>query len=476
MLTIAVPTTGFRQRSIIITSRILGQSSRRFSRAVRQLAESCQNADWRGTSVRATMPPVSSRRGVAIGAVTFALLACGRTNLPGGERAEPAPDTAVTVPSGTAGRRKPPVGTPEPNTLGGGGGDAVDTSASGAGGADTGDDAVIDIPAAQSGSRLRAEFLVTPNGDQVFQGFYDSERGESCALRFTSDGQYCLPLDVATTRADVRDGRLLDFRQYSDANCERPIYWAAAECENKHEPRYVVSTVERYVEHSGPGSFCVDRDWEIRELGAIIRPQLVYYRDAAGECLSTTSRSGEEFFEESEPLPREAFVAVHEEVRAMPSRLRARELVGSDGARQLLGWFDAERHEPCAFALAADLTPRCLPSFQAYGGFFSDADCSVPAAHPDIQYLAGVCGAGPLNYAMRSVDADSKCVYGMEYFAAGAALPMGTPIRDASGPCPAQPWRITSAADTFIGLGESIPAQAFVRLETAWVGAGRLRQ
>jgi hypothetical protein len=420
------------------------------------------------------MAAVSSRA-VTTGLAMLGLLACGRTNLPAG--AQPAPTATTSAPTATAGASGngatggmpgQPAGMPNS-------GDDVVVEMGGAGGAEQGD-GVVDIPSAESGSRLRAQFLVTPDGDEIFRGFFDSLRGESCATRLTSDGTYCIPLDVSITRQDVRDGHITDFRQYADPACKQPVFWGGVACEGKHEPRYVLSTVERYVEQGGPSSYCVDPDWEIRELGAKITPKSTFYHDGSGNCLESFSRSGETFFEESQPLPRDAFVAMHEATRRMPGRLRARELRGSDGARQLLGWFDSERNEACAFALAADLQPRCLPSFQAYGGFFSDAGCSVPAAQPDLAHWLGACGGEPLRYVMSSVDAGSPCAYGMAYSRVGPALPEGTPIRSPHGPCPAEPWRTADAARPFFAVGESIPAEAFVPLETAWVGAGRLRQ
>lgn len=41
------------------------------------------------------------------------------------------------------------------------------------------------------------------------------------------------------------------------------------------------------------------------------------------------------------------------------TRLRARWMVGADGSRQFVGWWDSVRSEECAFTLASSM--RCTP-------------------------------------------------------------------------------------------------------------------
>jgi hypothetical protein len=62
----------------------------------------------------------------------------------------------------------------------------------------------------QSGTRIKAEYLVTPDGARSFNGFFDSQRNEPCSMLKSTDGvTRCLP----TGTLDVSD------LYFADAAC-----------------------------------------------------------------------------------------------------------------------------------------------------------------------------------------------------------------------------------------------------------------
>lgn len=75
------------------------------------------------------------------------------------------------------------------------------------------------------------------------------------------------------------------------------------------------------------------------------------------------------------------------------SRLKVRFLTSADGARQPVGWYDAQLGEPCTPVKASDGKTRCLPlnGSAVYGGvYYADADCREPVF---FQSTAGACDA-----------------------------------------------------------------------------------
>ncbi len=59
-------------------------------------------------------------------------------------------------------------------------------------------------------------------------------------------------------------------------------------------------------------------------------------------------------------------------------RLKARTLVGSDGARSPAGWVDSALSVECQWGKASDGQTRCLPSNHAIATYYADAACTVP--------------------------------------------------------------------------------------------------
>lgn len=96
----------------------------------------------------------------------------------------------------------------------------------------------------------------------------------------------------------------------------------------------------------------------------------------------------------------------------------------ADGARyaftQFVGWFDSQRNEECAPAVASDGITRCLPVASAINDtFFDDAACTIPLA---IASAPG-CFTTPRQYVTQPLAAPACTNAGARVFAAGATHP-----------------------------------------------------
>jgi hypothetical protein len=138
------------------------------------------------------------------------------------------------------------------------------------------------------------------------------------------------------------------------------------------------------------------------------------------------------------------------------SRIKARTISTTDGARAFAGFYDSTLATACSFGRAADDAVRCLPTSTAYAGtYFSDSGCAVPLA-----YSAGCADA----YAVRA-ETTNSCVdvgYGAvgtrtHVYPVGAAYAgtvwAGTPAACNMTPAP--------ASFTLYSLGSEISADTF---------------
>lgn len=110
------------------------------------------------------------------------------------------------------------------------------------------------------------------------------------------------------------------------------------------------------------------------------------------------------------------------------TRLKVRAVVGADGSRQQIGFFDTARMENCAFLAATDNTQRCLPLDGAiYGGvMFADSQCTQP-----LFYGAPGCSQPKYGYRYGSV----TCGATFEFHSLSTALnPIPTVGYTMSGP------------------------------------------
>lgn len=350
--------------------------------------------------------------------------------------------------------------------------DATGGASQSGGSAGTGTDIPKEIPAATSGTRLKAQFLSTPDGTAQFVGFYDRERDETCQLQVMPDDRiFCIPTAQRTDTYYIRDGRPTSGTgPFADADCTKLMYVdPSAECPGVPRTRYwVIHTLRE-----GSGQLpCEDPDWTIRPIGDLIEKSFEgsNYRDQDGQCYHSSFVPQGRFYELGDPIPHSAFALAHEQTRDMPSRLVVREWVGDDGSRQALGWYDTQRREPCSFTLSEDGTTRCMPQAQGSGNYYAGAACTDPVV--DISGRA-YCKAPPLKYAAQTLG--DSCYVKEHLYEMGEVIPSGIDVLIGDGRC-TQAWATSSSDHPFARLGAEIPARTFDPLRTVWVGSGRLRE
>lgn len=114
-------------------------------------------------------------------------------------------------------------------------------------------------------------------------------------------------------------------------------------------------------------------------------------------------------------------------------RIKARWLVGADGSRQFVGWYDSELDVECSYVLAEDGQTRCVPVGPSTGSIlmlYSDAGCTS-----QVVGIESVCYSSAPKYAI-SVEG-AVCPVTSGALRLGAEIdPAATPVYDGSpGSC-----------------------------------------
>jgi hypothetical protein len=176
-------------------------------------------------------------------------------------------------------------------TVGMGGAPVVSTSsaggkASGAGGSITNP---VDDALADSGSRIKARWIVGDDGSKQFAGFYDSLRKEECFFYDMYDGaKHCVPFAAVT-------------KNYAG-------YYLDSACTSLISAFYVSAcAVPSDYAYSNPGSTCV-AGYKIYQNGIKITPPVVYYMKGS-VCTSSAPDPSYEYHLVGPEVPPSAFVA-----------------------------------------------------------------------------------------------------------------------------------------------------------------------
>lgn len=132
------------------------------------------------------------------------------------------------------------------------------------------------------------------------------------------------------------------------------------------------------------------------------------------------------------------------------SRLKSKYRTASDGSKQWIGWYDAERNEDCNFLTMSDGSLRCVPSGWANpSGYYADSSCTTQ--------LAFSPGCANVTYAIMN-DSDGQCGYRARLFSATPS-PSGTMYAKTTSSCieyaPPPGW-------IFYRFGPEIQPSAFV--------------
>jgi len=101
------------------------------------------------------------------------------------------------------------------------------------------------------------------------------------------------------------------------------------------------------------------------------------------------------------------------------TRLKARNYVGADGARQFVGWRDSQLGVDCAFGAGEDGKIRCLPTAAIIDpSYFSNITCTQRITYPGpcgapkyaAEGVAGACGGALRIYAVGAKATGTKYI------------------------------------------------------------------
>jgi hypothetical protein len=291
-----------------------------------------------------------------------------------------------------------------------------------------------------SGSRLRAHLSVAGEA-RIFSGWFDSKLKIDCFFGLDADGRTrCLPPYVGRG-SEGSDGVF-----YRDAACTDRI----AGFYRKQPPTYVQDADTH-------APLDCTKGLTIYATGAVTAPTAVWEDLDGCAPLSASTISDLSFVEVREVDP-SSFVGATETHEPRGPRLSARVLVAEDGARELTGLYDEDRHEECIFEARADKTSLCAPYhgaslLNAQSDLFVDAACTLPAA-----FTHDTCGAPTVitddSGGFFAVYADLSGIYS-----------------SAKGSCTFTP----TPKGNYFSVGAPIPASAFASLAVAHEGNGRIQ-
>ena len=223
------------------------------------------------------------------------------------------------------------------------------------------------VSEASSGTRLRATWVVGPDGERLFRHWRDSKLDLNCRFAVAADGKWrCLPL-----HANYPNG-------YSDPACTTPGVKGFA------------GKTERFVKND-VGASCPP-GVEIRRVGKQVPEASRFERAGHGTiggrgvavqrtitCQLQRSLSGaaDVMYEIGEVVAPETFAAATVEVeRGAGAAVGISVIHAEDGAREFWGWHDGARETDCALGPAADGRLRCLPRSRTFAtGAFAESGC-----------------------------------------------------------------------------------------------------
>jgi hypothetical protein len=271
-----------------------------------------------------------------------------------------------------------------------------------------------------SGSRIRAQVLITDDGDRAFQGWYDSQRGEACAFVRDAEGTMrCLPLGADGSSVEAielsqfvaadytiiagpsrikgyglvaQDGAVT-ISGFYDEQADLGCLWAgsadAVHCipQAQRISHYVDQAHTRLLIQGTPDSSSVTPN--IGEHYHSSSCTSDFYRSgesyqgthvfARGSRNARPIAQGESFYEMGEPIDgsslAEGIIAAD---TSDAGRLTAKYWITPDGGAWFSHWYDNELETECVFTQGPD--PRCVPKADGVRIFYADARCSDPVA------------------------------------------------------------------------------------------------
>jgi hypothetical protein len=343
---------------------------------------------------------------------------------------------------------------------------AVVTACSGSGGgADVKTDAAGALPDFAEGTRLKALAYVLDDGQQLWHGWRDSARGETCSFQLAADGQLrCLPAFEAAWL-------------FKDDHCTEPVL--------THEP-CVNGRPAAPPPYAAVGGTCggnagllykrLDR---IGGQGSIP----VYAFDSSGNCGQVGGAANEETWALAQtPEATDAFVSAREILEERGPDLAARYYRADDGALQLVGAYDRAAERPCAESTSMPGVCAPDPLITAFNapvlttGEYADAACTVatvlahdrcdmPAPPTEIVFVPG------------GVPAPAACENGPagRFFNLGAAVTARPFVKSGASCAQTTSNKVGVPSPFRFELADEVPTSTLPAVRTTDVGSGRLR-
>jgi hypothetical protein len=150
-------------------------------------------------------------------------------------------------------------------------------------------------------------------------------------------------------------------------------------------------------------------------------------------------------------------VAIAEAHAESGTRLKARWLVGTDGSRQFVNWYDSELKVECAFGSATDGTQRCMPAGAAaiHLAGYTDAACTQPLYQ--IHSVSKACAATGIPAFGNPYGATDSCEpFSTQVFALTGVIQPQHVYAEVDGSCQEQRVDTLSA---YVGTEELSPSR-----------------
>jgi hypothetical protein len=227
-----------------------------------------------------------------------------------------------------------------------------------------------------AGTRIKYHVLRTAEGDEAYDGFYDSMSGEDCSEALAGDGKMrCVPSSRFRTTA-----------YYTDAACTDPVYLQSdptcgaakyLELNDDSEP------CQGHVQHYLAGAAYTGPVFQFTTSGGACAPSI----DANLPLVRKGALIDPTTFAEFEPA-----------VLPEAGRIARVGFKSPDGAFKVSGYLDTMFDSACSFGVMGDKKQHCKPRY-SYVNAFSDMECKTL-----LLGVATACNLKPAQYFTRHVD------------------------------------------------------------------------
>jgi hypothetical protein len=208
-----------------------------------------------------------------------------------------------------------------------------------------------------SGARLSARFLLGEDGSRIFDGWFDTQRGEYCRVARGANGRYyCFPSANPVV--------------YGDARCQQAL--------GQH-----LECAFRYTGVTRGDRRCGNDTLTLWEEGDPVSPP-ARYRLSNDLCAGPDTSDGGSFVSLAARVSESTLVSGEAVLGPAALRLRPRSIAFEDGAQAPIELYDSSQNRSCIRVETVRGT-RCLPESAVYvgltGPYWANESCTQPVAH-----------------------------------------------------------------------------------------------